>query len=238
MIRLVSAGIFAASLATGAVAQQQPANPKQFGPRVNSGGAGAAAAPNRPAPDLIAENGKWKVQCETRPAGKDAQGRDVPAMKACAMVQVSRDEKRPQVALSLIMRQQKQGNKQATMMQIMAPIGVFLPTGIALEIDGRGRGPGSVRALPAADAGFAAAVHRNCGSAGGDAGEDAQGCAGKLHHLRGARQGHQAADLAERLHRISQGAGRQQLGSQAPGGVAQMLQSVQIHRNRHSLHPG
>jgi invasion protein IalB len=94
MIRVVSAGIFALGVATGALAQQQPANPKQFGPRVNSGGAGAPAAPNRPAPDLIAENGKWKVQCETRPAGKDAQGRDVPAMKACAMVQVSRDEKR------------------------------------------------------------------------------------------------------------------------------------------------
>jgi invasion protein IalB len=149
MIRVVSAGIFALGIATGALAQQQPANPKQFGPRVNSGGGAAPAGPARPAPDLIAENGKWKVQCETRPAGKDAQGRDVPAMKACAMVQVSRDEKRPQVALSLIMRHQKQGNKQATMMQIMAPIGVFLPTGIALEIDGQavGRVP-FVRCLP------------------------------------------------------------------------------------------
>ena len=65
------------------------------------------------------------------------------------MVQISRDAKRPQIALSLIMRQQKQGNKTATMMQIMAPIGVFLPTGIALEIDGAavGRVP-FVRCLP------------------------------------------------------------------------------------------
>jgi invasion protein IalB len=65
------------------------------------------------------------------------------------MVQISRDAKRPQVALSLIMRHQKQGGKEATMMQIMAPIGVFLPTGIALEIDGAavGRVP-FIRCLP------------------------------------------------------------------------------------------
>ena len=148
MIRMIAAGAFTIALAATALAQQNPpASPKQFGPRVNGGG--AAGAPDRPAPDLIAENGKWKVQCETRPAGKDDQGNDVPAMKACAMVQVSRDEARPQVALSLIMRVQKQGGKTGTMMQIMAPIGVFLPTGIALESDGQavGRVP-FVRCLP------------------------------------------------------------------------------------------
>jgi invasion protein IalB len=144
---LAAAGIMTA-LATAGMAQQKvpSVSPKQFGPRVNAPKTGA---PNRPAPELIAENGKWKVQCETRPAGKDAKGKDIAARKACAMVQISRDAKRPQIALSLIMRQQKQGNKTATMMQIMAPIGVFLPTGIALEIDGAavGRVP-FVRCLP------------------------------------------------------------------------------------------
>ncbi|MGB7206102.1 MAG: invasion associated locus B family protein [Anderseniella sp.] len=144
---LAIAGMAAALSAPGFAQQQPPAgSPKQFGPRV---GGQQGAAPNRPAPDLIAENGKWKVQCDTRPAGKDANGKDIPAEKACAMVQVSRDEKRPQIALSLIMREQKQGGKSATMMQILAPIGVFLPTGIALEIDGEavGRVP-FVRCLP------------------------------------------------------------------------------------------
>ena len=135
-------------LATAGMAQQKvsPVSPKQFGPRVN---APQGAATNRPKPQLIAENGKWKVQCESRPARKDANGKDIPAQKACAMVQISRDKKRPQIALSLIMRQQKQGDRSATMMQIMAPIGVFLPTGIALEIDGAavGRVP-FVRCLP------------------------------------------------------------------------------------------
>ncbi len=147
MSALATAGIVSV-VATSAMAQQQtpPASPKQFGPRVNTPN---AARGNRPPPELVAENGKWKVQCESRPARKDAQGKDVPAQKVCAMVQISRDAKRPQIALSLIMRQQKQGDRSATMMQIMAPIGVFLPTGIALEIDGAavGRVP-FVRCLP------------------------------------------------------------------------------------------
>jgi invasion protein IalB len=134
------------SVTCSAVSAQQATNPKKFGPRVNAQGGGG---PARPAPKLIAENGKWKVQCEEREAGKDEKGNEIPAAKVCAMVQVSRDEKRPQIGLSLIMRQQKQGDKTATMMQIMAPIGVFLPTGVALEIDGAavGRVP-FVRCLP------------------------------------------------------------------------------------------
>jgi len=148
IISALAAAGFVSVMATSAVAQQQtpPPSPKQFGPRVN---ATNAANPNRPAPELVAENGKWKVQCESRPARKDAEGKDVPAQKVCAMVQISRDTKRPNIALSLIMRQQKQGDRSATMMQIMAPIGVFLPTGIALEIDGAavGRVP-FVRCLP------------------------------------------------------------------------------------------
>lgn len=149
---LAAVGLISA-LATAGMAQQKvaPVSPKQFGPRVTApkGAAPRNAAPNRPKPQLIAENGKWKVQCETRSPGKDASGKAAPPQKVCAMVQISRDKKRPQIALSLIMRQQKQGDRSATMMQIMAPIGVFLPTGIALEIDGAavGRVP-FVRCLP------------------------------------------------------------------------------------------
>ena len=148
MTSMLAAAGMASAMMTASMAQQQvsPVSPKQFGPRVN---APRAAAPNRPKPQLIAENGKWKVQCETRSPGKDASGKAAPPQKVCAMVQISRDKERPQIALSLIMRQQKQGDRSATMMQIMAPIGVFLPTGIALEIDGAavGRVP-FVRCLP------------------------------------------------------------------------------------------
>ena len=52
------------------------------------------------------------------------------------MVQVTRSEKNPKVALSLVIVRAKQGEKDVIMMRVMAPIGVYLPTGVALEVDG------------------------------------------------------------------------------------------------------
>jgi invasion protein IalB len=52
------------------------------------------------------------------------------------MVQSTKSEKNAKVVLSLIIGKMKQGDKDVTMMRVMAPIGVFLPTGVALEIDG------------------------------------------------------------------------------------------------------
>ncbi len=52
------------------------------------------------------------------------------------MVQVTRSEKNPKVGLSLVIVRAKQGDKDVVMMRVMAPIGVYLPTGVALEVDG------------------------------------------------------------------------------------------------------
>ena len=52
------------------------------------------------------------------------------------MVQVTRSEKNPKVGLSLVIVKSKQGDKDVIMMRVMAPIGVYLPTGVALEVDG------------------------------------------------------------------------------------------------------
>ena len=52
------------------------------------------------------------------------------------MVQVTRSEKNPKVGLSLVIVRAKQGEKDVVMMRVMAPIGVYLPTGVALEVDG------------------------------------------------------------------------------------------------------
>ncbi|NJM30214.1 MAG: hypothetical protein HC855_09005 [Rhizobiales bacterium] len=38
--------------------------------------------------------------------------------------------------MSLVIVKAKQGEKDVIMMRVMAPIGVYLPTGVALEIDG------------------------------------------------------------------------------------------------------
>ena len=126
----LSLGVSGSSLA------QETQQPKQFGPRAakpQQGQAQAQPQGQQPAPkvDVIAENGKWKVQCETLPA---AEGQK-PA-RQCGMVQATQSEKNPKATLTLVMVKTVQGDKSIINMRVIAPIGVFLPTGVALEIDG------------------------------------------------------------------------------------------------------
>jgi invasion protein IalB len=113
-------------------AQDQPAPSGQqnFGPRSKQP-QGGAAADGPPPSETVATIGAWQVQC----GQASAQG-DQPAKKQCGMVQVTRSEKNERVGLSLIVMKMVNGGKQVTMMRVMAPIGVYLPTGVALEIDG------------------------------------------------------------------------------------------------------
>jgi invasion protein IalB len=69
-----------------------------------------------------AENSSAQSQVETR--------------RMCGMVQTVRSEKHPQIGLTIYFSRSKQGDKTQTQMRVMAPIGVFLPTGVGLEIDG------------------------------------------------------------------------------------------------------
>lgn len=165
LLALTSLGI-ALSLGLGGIAaaqdqtqtqQQQP----QFGPRAGKGGqppgqTGQAQPGQGPAPkiDLVAENGKWKVQCETAPV---AEGQ--PAARQCGMIQATQNEKNPKATLTLVMVKQVQGDKSMINMRVIAPIGVFLPTGVALEIDGAavGRVP-FTRCMPQVCMAFAEAT--------------------------------------------------------------------------------
>lgn len=119
--------------------QQAPADGQpQFGPRAKKQGQGQQQGqPGRPQPkiDLIAENGNWKVQCETLPA---AEGQ--PPGRQCGMIQVTQSEKNAKATLTLVLVSTKQNDKQIYNMRVIAPIGVFLPTGVALEIDGNAVG--------------------------------------------------------------------------------------------------
>ena len=85
-----------------------------------------------PAPQVVATHGDWKVQCETG----NKPGADGQTEKQCAMVQTARSEKNNKVGLTTIFARGKKNGKDVTMMRILAPIGVYLPTGVALEIDG------------------------------------------------------------------------------------------------------
>jgi invasion protein IalB len=145
-----------AAFAGMAAAQEQPAPQKNnFGPRVQpQTQQQLQAARQAPAPEIIATHGDWKVQCESPPPNAPAT-----AQKQCGMVQTARSEKNPKVGLTLVLVKGQQNGKAVTMMRVMAPIGVYLPTGIALEVDGGaiGRVP-FTRCLPQACIAFAEAT--------------------------------------------------------------------------------
>jgi invasion protein IalB len=146
-----------------AQADPQKAKPQasSFGPRAQK----AQRARRGPPPEIIATFDNWKIQCETLPTQARKQGEDPantdseaaasgksdnatatenPAKpdgkRLCGMIQSARDEKRPQLGLTLYISRTKQGEKVLTQMRIMAPIGVWLPQGIGLDIDGQAIG--------------------------------------------------------------------------------------------------
>jgi invasion protein IalB len=113
--------------------QQTP----QFGPRKKAGQQQGQPGQQQQPPkiDVIAENGQWKVQCETVPP---MEGQ--PGGRQCGMIQVTKSDKNPKASLTLVIVSTKQNGKQLYNMRVIAPIGVFLPTGVALEIDGNAVG--------------------------------------------------------------------------------------------------
>jgi invasion protein IalB len=142
---------------------QKPA-PQAFGPRIKAPAKQQQRAQRRgPPPEIVATFDDWKIQCETvrvrksqqeggeagaaegetaatedsATTGKaDSAGQEVETRRLCGMVQSTRSDKRPQIGLTLYISRIKQGDKMQTQMRVMAPIGVFLPTGVGLEIDG------------------------------------------------------------------------------------------------------
>jgi invasion protein IalB len=147
------------ALSLPTLAQEDSAPPQNsFGPRVNPQQPAQAQRPPQqqmPAPEVVATHGDWKIQCEAPPA--NAQG--APAQKQCGMIQTARSDKNPKVGLTLVLVKGQQNGKAITMMRIMAPVGVYLPTGVALEVDGGavGRVP-FTRCLPQVCIAFAEAT--------------------------------------------------------------------------------
>ncbi len=147
--------LLSSALTAEAFAQQKPV--RKFGPDQNNAPV-KVGQPQRqagPKPVIISRHGKWVVQCDALP--KDATPEQI-KNRGCAVIQIAQSKKQKGVGVSLIIGKLKQGGKTATMMRVMAPIGVFLPTGIALEIDGQavGRVP-FTRCLPQTCMAFAEA---------------------------------------------------------------------------------
>lgn len=153
---LIVFGLVAISLGITPVSAQEKSK-RKFGPGQNTNPLGIRRPaprqqPKAPPPQIMSKHGKWVVQCDARKPSNAKKPRN------CAMVQVARHKTNKNVAVSLIIGRVTQGGKTATMMRVLAPIGVFLPTGIALEVDGQavGRVP-FTRCLPQVCMAFAEA---------------------------------------------------------------------------------
>jgi invasion protein IalB len=120
----------AALIASLAIIGEAQAQQQQFGPRANQAPRQQPQQPQAPKPELVATHGDWAVQCQQEPGAEGGA-----AVRTCGMFQAAKSD-RQGVGLTLVVVKGEQDGKEVTMLRVMAPIGVYLPTGVALEIDG------------------------------------------------------------------------------------------------------
>ncbi|MFC5759465.1 invasion associated locus B family protein [Rhizobium sp. GCM10022189] len=139
---LLTAGIAAA--ATSPVFAQQTPTPAQSRPATPAAKPAApapqAAPPATPnveqvtpsqtqpqAPGTVRSNhGAWSVVCD-KPAGASTE--------QCALMQNVIAEDRPEVGLSVVIL--KTADRKSKILRVLAPLGVLLPNGLGLNVDGK-----------------------------------------------------------------------------------------------------
>lgn len=143
---LVVGSFLGDTVSVPAQAQTQPPAKRQFGPgknvpRIVRPRGQAPQQRQAPAPaavvDTIAKEGKWLVQCDKQ---KPVAAGTPPKTRTCGMSQIAVHKTNKRLGLRFILSRVKQGKEIGTMMQILAPIGIYLPTGVALEVDGSAAG--------------------------------------------------------------------------------------------------
>jgi invasion protein IalB len=83
-------------------------------------------------------HGDWQIRCDTPPGAKNEQ---------CALIQSVTADDRPNVGLTIIIL--KTADQKGRLMRVLAPLGVLLPSGLGLKVDGNDIGRvGFVRCLP------------------------------------------------------------------------------------------
>ncbi len=75
------------------------------------------------------KHGVWSILCET-PAGASSE--------QCALMQNVVAEDRPEVGLSVVVL--KTADRKARILRVLAPLGVLLPNGLGLNVDGKSIG--------------------------------------------------------------------------------------------------
>ncbi|PYE28598.1 invasion protein IalB [Rhizobium sp. PP-WC-2G-219] len=79
------------------------------------------------APGTVKSNhGAWSIVCD-QPAGASAE--------QCALMQNVIAEDRPEVGLSVVVL--KTADRKAKILRVLAPLGVLLPNGLGLNVDGK-----------------------------------------------------------------------------------------------------
>ncbi|UYN99535.1 MAG: invasion associated locus B family protein [Devosia sp.] len=85
-----------------------------------------------------AEYGDWQMSCDTPPGASGEQ---------CAIIQNVLAEDQPNVGLSVIVL--RTADREARLLRVLAPLGVLLPNGLGLNVDGTDLGRVAfVRCLP------------------------------------------------------------------------------------------
>lgn len=129
-------GSIAASIAAPAWAQQaqqtQPAQqtqqlqPQQQGqPQPHTQQVPTSQVPQPPG-TVRSSHGAWSVVCD-KPAGASAE--------QCALMQNVIAEDRPEIGLSVVVL--KTADRKSKILRVLAPLGVLLPNGLGLNIDGK-----------------------------------------------------------------------------------------------------
>jgi invasion protein IalB len=97
-----------------------------------------AASPAAGQGVVKAQYGDWQMSCDTPPGASFEQ---------CAIIQNVTAEDQPNVGLSVIVL--KTADQQARLLRVLAPLGVLLPNGLGLNVDGKDIGRVAfVRCLP------------------------------------------------------------------------------------------
>ncbi len=112
-----------AAAATAPAFAQQPGAPAQPAPATQ-----ATPGQTQPqAPGTVKSNhGAWSVVCD-KPAGA--------ATEQCALMQNVIAEDRPEVGLSVVVL--KTADRKSKILRVLAPLGVLLPNGLGLNVDGK-----------------------------------------------------------------------------------------------------
>jgi invasion protein IalB len=100
----------------------------RLGGQVQAQGAAPEAAPAATGPGSVVRetHGAWQVSCRTPPGAKEEK---------CALVQSVTAEDRPNVGLTVVFY--KAIGEDKKLLRVVVPLGVLLPTGLGLKIDGQ-----------------------------------------------------------------------------------------------------